>query len=159
MTSRPPTSSLPRVLLVGSAGGHLLQLYRLRPWWSRFERSWVTFPMEHSRSLLAGERVAWAHHPTTRNLPNLIRNLILAWRLVRAYRPAVVVSTGAGVAVPFFLVARLFGIATVYVEVIDRVDRLSLSGRLCAPLSTRFLLQEDRQRRFYPKGLVIGRLL
>jgi len=154
-----PASTSPRVLLVSSSGGHLLQLHRLRPWWERFDRAWVTFPLEDARSLLSGERVAWAHHPTTRNLPNLLRNLALAWRLVRRYRPDVVVSTGAGVAVPFFLVARVCGAATVYVEVVDRIDMATLSGRLCAPLSSRFLLQWDEQRRMYPRGIVIGRLL
>lgn len=149
----------PRVLLVGSSGGHLLQLHALRPWWERMDRTWVTFPLADARSLLQGERVAWAHHPTTRNLPNLLRNLALAWRLVRRYRPDVVVSTGAGVALPFFLIARLTGAATIYIEVVDRIDIPTLSGRLCGPLSTRFLLQWDEQRRMYPKGIVIGRLL
>ena len=42
-----------RVLLVCSSGGHLTQLYQLRPWWERHERTWVTFDHPHSTSLLA----------------------------------------------------------------------------------------------------------
>jgi beta-1,4-N-acetylglucosaminyltransferase len=148
-----------RVLLVCSSGGHLIQLHNLRPWWERHERMWVTFRKLDSRSLLAGERVAWAHHPTTRNLPNLVRNLLLAWRLLRSFRPDVVVSSGAGVAFPFFLVARLLGQKTVYVEVYDRIDSATMTGRLCYPFSNLFLLQWEEQRRSYPKGVVIGSLL
>jgi UDP-N-acetylglucosamine:LPS N-acetylglucosamine transferase len=148
-----------RVLLVCSSGGHLIQLHNLRPWWERHDRMWVTFKKLDSRSLLAGERVAWAHHPTTRNLPNLVRNLLLAWRQLRSFRPDVVVSSGAGVAFPFFLIARLLGQKTVYVEVYDRIDSATVTGRLCYPISNLFLLQWEEQRRSYPNGVVIGSLL
>ena len=119
----------------------------------------MTFEKLDSTSLLAGEQVAWAHHPTTRNLANLVRNARLAWRLLRSYRPDGVVSSGAGVAFPFFLLARLLGKRTVYVEVYDRLDSSTMTGRLCYPLSDLFLLQWDEQRRNYPKGTVIGSLL
>jgi beta-1,4-N-acetylglucosaminyltransferase len=148
-----------KAMLVASSGGHLLQLHRLKPWWERLDRVWVTFDKPDSRSLLRGEDVRWAYHPTTRNAVNLVRNLGLAWRLLRRYRPDIVVSTGAGVAFPFFLLARLLRIKTVYVEVYDRIDVPTLTGRLCYPLASRFLLQWEAQKRFYPRGDVIGRLL
>ena len=125
-----------RALLVCSSGGHLIQLHNLKPWWERHDRLWVTFEKLDSTSLLAGERVAWAYHPTTRNLANLARNTRLAWKLLRSYRPDVV-----------------------YVEVYDRIDSPTLTGRLCYPLSDLFLLQWEEQRRNYPKGQVIGSLL
>lgn len=145
-----------RALLVSSSGGHLVQLMKLRDWWGARERRWVTFPGEDSASLLAGERQLTAFHPTTRNIPNALRNLLLAVRTLRSYRPDVVVSTGAGVAVPFFLVARLLGIRTVYLEVYDRIDLPTMSGRLCYPLADLFLLQWPEQQRFYRRGIVIG---
>jgi len=148
-----------KVMLVSSAGGHLLQLHQLKPWWERHERSWVTFKMPDSSSLLDGEDVSWAYHPTTRNIPNLVRNLALAWRLVRRYRPDVVISSGAGVAVPFFVIGRLFRARTIYIEVYDRIDLPTMTGKLCYPLASLFLLQWEQQRRFYKRGVVIGRLL
>lgn len=148
-----------KALLVCSTGGHLTQLHRLSGWWERHERVWVTFDKADARSLLAGEQVRWAHHPTTRNLPNLLRNLGLAVRLLRRERPDVIVSTGAGVAFPFFLLGRLMRIPTVYVEVYDRIDTGTLTGRLCYPLAGLFLLQWPEQRRRYPRGVVVGRLM
>jgi beta-1,4-N-acetylglucosaminyltransferase len=148
-----------RIAFVSSAGGHLLQLYQLRPWWEKHDRFWVTFDLPDARSLLAGERVVHAHHPTTRNIPNLLRNLRLAWRTLHAERPDVIVSTGAGVAFPFFVVGRLVRAKKVYIEVSDRIDPATLTGRLCYPISTLFLLQWDEQRRSYPRGEVVGTLL
>jgi UDP-N-acetylglucosamine:LPS N-acetylglucosamine transferase len=145
-----------RVLLVSSAGGHLSQLMELRPWWEHHRRRWVTFDLPDARSKLAGEDVVTAHHPTTRNIPNLVRNLWLAWREVARYRPHLVVSTGAGVALPFFLVARTRRIPTVYLEVYDRIDSRTLTGRLCHPVTTRFLTQWPEQQDLYPGSTLIG---
>lgn len=158
-SNAPMTDGRMRALLVCSSGGHLAQLYALRPWWGSMDRAWVTFDGVDARSLLVGERVEWAYAPTTRSVWNLLRNLWLAWKVLRGVRPALVVSTGAGVALPFFLVARVLGIRTVYVEVFDRIETPTLTGRLCYPLADRFLLQWEEQKRFYPKGRVIGPLL
>lgn len=148
-----------RVLLVGSSGGHLTQLLALRPWWGPLERTWVTFGTLDARTLLDGERVHWAYHPTTRNAANLMRNAVLALRVVRGERPHVVVSTGAGVALPFFVVARLLGIPTAYIEVYDRIDSRTLTARLCRPFTSLFCVQWEEQRALYPDAQVIGLLL
>jgi beta-1,4-N-acetylglucosaminyltransferase len=148
-----------KILFVCSSGGHLAQLYRLRPWWEGQERAWVTFDDPQSRSLLQGERVTPAFAPTTRNVPNAIRNLGLAVRILRAERPDAVISDGAGVAFPFFLIARSFGVRTAYLEVFDRIARPTMTGRLCYPITNLFLLQWPEQARHYPRGQVIGCLL
>jgi beta-1,4-N-acetylglucosaminyltransferase len=155
---RSRSTGVPRVLLVCSNGGHLAQINLLREWWIRYERAFVTFEAEDSRSLLAGERAYWAYHPTTRNIPNLIRNLFLSVRILRRERPDVIVSTGAGVAVPFFYVGRLMGSKTVFLEVFDRIKSATLTGRLCRPVTTLLLLQWEDQRRSYGRGEVIGPL-
>ena len=136
-----------------------MQLYQLRPWWEKHERVWITFDTPDASSLLADEATTWAHHPTTRNVPNLLRNMRLAWRLLQRERPDVVVSSGAAVAFPFFLLARVLGIRTVYVEVYDRIELPTMTGRLCYPITSLFLLQWREQQRFYPRGRLIGGLL
>jgi UDP-N-acetylglucosamine:LPS N-acetylglucosamine transferase len=148
-----------RAALVASSGGHLAQLHALEPWWRDHDRLWVTFDKPDSRSLLARERVVWAYHPTTRNLVNLVRNAFLAVRTIRRERPDVVVSDGAGVALPFFLAGKLFGAKTVYVEVYDRIDSRTLTGRLCRPFTDLFCVQWEEQRRLYPRSELIGTLL
>jgi UDP-N-acetylglucosamine:LPS N-acetylglucosamine transferase len=148
-----------KIMLVCSAGGHLAQLYRLRPWWERHGRTWVTCRGPQAESLLASENWAAAFFPTTRSLPNTIRNIGLAVRLIRAERPDVLVSDGAGVAFPFFLTARALGVRTVYLEVYDRISRPTLTGKLCYPFTDLFLLQWPEQAASYPRGKVIGCLL
>ena len=149
----------PHVLFVASTGGHLAQLMALRPWWEQYQRTWVTFDKSDARSALQDEQVVHAFHPTTRNLLNGVRNLSLAARLLPRLRPSVVVSTGAGLAVPFFGVARALGIPTVYLEVYDRVDSTTMTGRLCRPLATAFFVQWPDQLQLYPGSELVGPLL
>lgn len=145
-----------RILFVSSSGGHLAQLLALQPWWDEAERSWVTFDSPDARSALADERVVWGHHPTTRNIPNLVRNSLLAWRVLRRERPDLVMTTGAGIAVPYFVLSRLWRVKTVYLEVYDRIDSATLTGRLCRRFTDLFLVQWDEQRRNYPEAVVVG---
>jgi hypothetical protein len=131
------------VMLVCTAGGHLLQLWTLRDVWSGYRHAWVVASHEGTdvASLLADEDVHFAHSPADRSLKNLIRNLGLAWKLLRRARPDVILTTGAAVAVPFAWVARVRRIKVVYVESLARAERPSLSCRLIAPVATRLYVQ------------------
>jgi UDP-N-acetylglucosamine:LPS N-acetylglucosamine transferase len=152
----PPRHHL---LFVASTGGHLAQLVALREWWQQHERTWVTFDKPDARSTLDGERVIYAHHPTTRNLPNLARNALLARRVVKELKPDVVISNGAGVALPFFIEATRHHIKTVYIEVYDRIDSTTMTGRLCRPFSSAFCVQWPEQASLYPGSEVVGAVL
>ena len=150
--TRTRTASQTDVLLVCSSGGHLLQLVTLASSWNDLSRVWVSFDKSDVRSLLSGEEVITAHGPTNRNLPNLLRNLWLAQKVIRHVRPRAVVTTGAGVAVPFAWFARLVGARVVYVESFTRIDSISLSCRLIRPIADRVYVQwpeavEPRQGR------------
>ena len=105
--------------------------------------------------------ITWGHFPTTRNAPNLVRNFFLAARMLvpRSRQPSVIISTGAGLAVPFFVMGRILRIPTVYIEVLDRIDSRTLTGRLCRPLSSLFLVQWEEQRMLYRGAVLAGELL
>ena len=137
----PPADRPRRALAVCSPGGHLLQLMRLQPAWAGFDTTWITLSAADSDFLLREERVVFGRGPTNRSLRALGANLWLAWKLVRRERPDVIVSTGAALAVPFFLVGKVFGARLVFVESLTRTTSLSLSGRMVRPLADAFFVQ------------------
>ena len=145
--------------MVSTQGGHLTQLLVLQPWWAARERVWVCPGTPDVLDRLEGERLIRSYSPTTRNLWNLARNLVLAVRVMRSERPGLVVSAGAGVAVPFFLLGWLMRVPTVFIEVYDRVDSPTLTGRLCGPFTTRRIVQWEQQLGFYPDALLVGPLM
>lgn len=131
-----------RLLLIASSGGHIYEMVCLREFWADKNRYWVSFGTADARYLLRDEEeVYWAAHPTVRNVPNLLRNLVLALRLLIRHRPTMILTTGSGVAAPFIWLAWPLRIPTVFVESITRITQLSLTARMVRPFASHFLVQ------------------
>jgi len=148
-----------KIGIVTSRGGHIYQMYQLKPWWQHYERFWVTFPGEDTETLLSSERVYFGYAPDTRHIIHAVRHLFLAWRVLRKERPDMIISCGAGIAPPFFYIAKLLGIKTIFIEVYDFISQATVSGRLIAPIADIFLVQHLSQKRFYPRALYKGAIL
>lgn len=154
-----PTGTPMKLCLVCSGGGHLLQLFFLKNWWSKNERFWVSFRKEDAQSLLREEKIYWAWFPTNRNIKNLARNTILALRILLKEKPEIIISTGAGVAIPFFYLGKLLKMKLIYIEVMDRLFTPSLTGKIVYPIADAFILQAEEQKKLYPKGMLLGQIL
>jgi UDP-N-acetylglucosamine:LPS N-acetylglucosamine transferase len=131
----------------------------LEPSWRDLDVTWVTLSAADVDHLLAGHRTILAHGPTNRSLRNFVRNLALAVRVVRLERPDVIISTGAALAVPFFLVGKLAGSRLVYVESLTRTKSLSLSGRIVYPLANAFFVQWPAAAEGRRKAIYAGSIL
>lgn len=145
-----------KVCLVGSSGGHLTHLYMLKPFWENKERFWVTFDKEDARSLLQEEKMYPCYFPTNRNIFNLIRNTGLAWKVLRKEKPDLIISSGAAVAVPFFYLGKLFGAKCIYIEVFDRIDKPTMTGKLVYPIADKFIVEWEEMKKVYPKAINLG---
>lgn len=148
-----------KIGIITSRGGHLYQMHLLKPWWKHYDRFWVTFEGVDTQSLLTNERVYYGFAPDTRHIFNAVRHLFLALRILRRERPHLIVSCGAGIAPPFFLVAKLLGIKTVFIEVYDFLTHSTLSGKLVAPMCDTMLIQHKQQQQFYPHAIYKGPIL
>ena len=145
-----------KICLVGSSGGHLAHLNMLKPFWSEYDRFWVTFDKEDARSVLIDEKFYPCYFPTNRNIKNLIKNTFLALEILRKEKPDVIISSGAAVAVPFFYLGKLFGAKTVYIEVFDRIDKPTVTGKLVYPVTDKFIVQWEEMKKVYPKAINLG---
>lgn len=145
-----------KICLVGSSGGHLTHLYMLKPMWEKKERFWVTFDKMDANSILKGEKVYHCFFPTNRNLWNLIRNTFLAIKVLHKEKPNLIISSGAAVAVPFFYLGKLRGAKTIYIEVFDRIDKPTLTGRLVKPVTDKFIVQWDEMKEVYKGSINLG---
>jgi UDP-N-acetylglucosamine transferase subunit ALG13 len=129
-----PESSAPSggVLLVANTGGHLEELYRLRP---RFvphadREEWVTFDDPQSRTMLAGRAVHFVSYVGPRAYRPAAANVLAARRILGAGGFQRVVSTGAAVALPFLAAARAMRIPCHYIESAARSQGPSMTGKL-----------------------------
>ena len=148
-----------KVCLVGSSGGHLTHLYMLEPLWKDWERFWVTFDKTDANSLLKDEKVYHCFYPTNRNIKNLIKNTFLAIKVLKKEKPDLIISSGAAVAVPFFWIGKIMGAKTIYIEVFDRINKPTLTGRLVYPITDKFIVQWEEMKKVYPKAINLGSIL
>lgn len=127
--------------------------------WQKHDRFWVTFKKPDAITLLKEEKTYWAYFPTNRNLFNLVRNFFVALRVLFKERPNIIISTGAGVAIPFFYLGKLLRKKLIFIEAYERIHNPSLTGRLVYPITDAFILQWEEQKKYYPRGIVLGQIL
>ncbi|MCZ2803677.1 glycosyltransferase [Modestobacter sp. VKM Ac-2983] len=147
-----------RVHLIASLGGHLELLHGLLPALSDRERVWITSEGARAESMRAsGERV----HALPRldrsslRLSAIVAGAVLALR----ERPHLVITSGAGLAVPFAVVARLLGAQLVFIETMARVTGGSHTGRFLRRCGARVIVQWPDLLRVYPDATVCRPML
>ena len=127
-----------------------------KPFWRDKNRFWVTFDKEDARSLLKDEKMYPCYFPTNRNIKNLIRNTFLAIRVLKKEKPDLIISSGAAVAVPFFYLGKMMGAKLIYIEVFDRIDKPTMTGKMVYPIVDKFIVQWEEMKKVYPKAVNFG---
>lgn len=148
-----------KLCLVSSSGGHFSEIYLLKRFWEKYDHFWVTFDREDTEFVLKSEKVYFAYQPTNRNFSNFFRNFFLAIKLLRLERPDFVISTGAGVGVPFIYAAKVLKIKTIFIETLARVEKLSLSGKLAYYSADHFIAQWPHLGKKYKKAVFKGQII
>lgn len=152
------TVSVPRVkkiCVVSSCGGHLTEVRMLRSIYQRYPHFYVL----NDTTLLPDDMSGRTHFVKHSERDWLVVvNLWEAWRILRLERPALILSTGAGPAVPFAVAGKLLGIPFVFIETFARLRTPSMTGRIMYRLADRFFYQWPSLQRYFPKGVCGGPL-
>ncbi len=148
----------PRVLLVASAGGHWIELARLS---AAFEGCDCQFVSTAGGMVAPGDGapVLQIMDSSRDTLPDMLRSVRAIWRIVRQYRPDVVVSTGAAPGAMALIAAKLLGARTIWIDSIANGDELSMSGRAIGPFADLRLTQWQHLTRRYRHLRYFGQIL
>lgn len=131
----------PRVLAVASAGGHWVQLRRMRSAFEGADTVWVTTDPGYASELDPGERLAIVPDANRWQKARLAISALRIAFLVLRHRPSVVVTTGAAPGFFALRFAKLIGARTMWVDSIANADELSMSGRLAMKVADEVLTQ------------------
>jgi UDP-N-acetylglucosamine:LPS N-acetylglucosamine transferase len=145
-----------KICIVSSCGGHLTEVRALKPLYEQYDHFYVL----NDRVLLPKDmegKTYFIRH-SERDWLFLV-NLWEAWRILRKERPGLILSTGAGPAVPFALAGNIMGVPSLYIETFARVSKPSLTGRIMYHLATRFFYQWKPLEPHFPKATYGGLLL
>ena len=137
------------VCIVSSCGGHLTEVRRLRAAYAHRPHFYVLNDRIELPDDMRNKTVFIRH--AERDVGVLI-NVFEAWRILRAERPTLILSTGAGPVVPFCLVGKLLRIPTVFIETFTRVSAPSMTGKIMYRLTGYFFYQWKSLEKFFPRA-------
>lgn len=144
-----------KIGIVCSCGGHLTEVQALERVYREFDHFFVVNNRIELPPEMQGRTYFICH--AERDWRVLV-NFWEAWRILRRERPDIILSTGAGPAVPFGVIAKLRRLPVIFIETCAQVSRPSLTGRIMYHLAERFFFQWPSLQRHYPRA-TYGRLL
>jgi len=145
-----------KTCIVSSCGGHLTEVRALKTVYECYEHFYVLNDQIVLPKDMEGKTYFIRH--SERDWLFFV-NLWEAWCILRKERPNLILSTGAGLVVPFALIGKLFQIPIIFVEISAQVTEPSLSGRIMYYLADRFCDQWKSLESYFPKGSYGGLLL
>mgnify|MGYP002250395809 CR=1 FL=1 len=87
---------------------------------------------------------------------HFIKLIFITNKILKKEKPKLVVTTGALIAFPFCVFAKLRRAKVIYIESFARVNNASLTGKLTYYLADLFLVQWESLLKFYPKAKYVG---
>lgn len=140
-----------KICIVSSVGGHLREVLQLLPALAGHE---VFYILNDQTSVALEGRVYRIAH-AERDW-RVLWNFYEAGRILRRERPGVILSAGAGPAVPVAMVGKALGARVVFVESFAAVRRPTLTGRIMYRVADDFFYQWESLRAYYPRGRYEG---
>jgi len=146
-----------KICIVSSCGGHLTEVRCLKPAYEAYEHFYVLNDKAILPADMQDRTYFIAHSERDRKF---LLNLWEAFQILRKEKPDVILSTGAGPAVPFAIIGRfLFRARVLFIETVTRIKKPSLTGRIMYWLAHDFFYQWKTLRPFFPKAKYGGPLL
>lgn len=143
-----------KICLACSAGGHLTQLLQLNDLWKNYEHFYLTFKSKSSLNLIG--KTYYIINPK-RNPILFLLVFIQSLAIFLIEKPQIVITTGAGVAVPISLISKIFGKKVIFIESFSRVKTPSPTGKLLYLFADLFLVQwKSLLNKYGPKARYEG---
>ncbi len=88
-----------------------------------------------------------------------IQMLFASYKIYKKYRPKVIISTGSNIAIPLFILGKLYGSKIIYIETRAKVYARSMTGILARPLADKIFVQWPEMLNLYPEASYCGTLV
>lgn len=143
-----------KVLLVSNRGGHFSQLLvLLDAIKNSYDCHIITDNTGVARESLSNEQKTFFEDfrfkPKYLQLIYFTINMYQSFRLILKYKPDVIITTGASLAIPVFFVGKLFRIKLVFIESRAKVYSKTKTGKLLGNISDLILVQWNEMLDIY----------
>lgn len=142
-----------KILAISSGGGHLSELIKAIPKSYEEEIVYITFKNGHTKETLRDKCHFFVIDPHVSKIKFLI-NFAQSLFLYIKIRPKVIISTGAGIAIPIMLIGRFFKTKIVFIESGARIFTPSNTASFIYKYSDLFIIQYETLHSFFPKSKI-----
>ena len=145
----------PRICLVASSGGHWEQIKKFQVFMEKYDCSFVT-EKTRFKEPLAKYLMMQTDLRDRLMIVKMVINAIRALHIWYREKPDFVVTTGTMIAYPFYLLSILFKKKFVFIETFGRADMPTVAGRMMEKYSDLFIVQWEKQKKYYKKAVYGG---
>ena len=143
-----------KIALVCNMGGHLTEMLFLMEAFKDHEIFFITYA-DPRVSTIKYKKYLFEYIGT--DFRKMTKALFQTIIILRKEKPSLVVSTGSEIAIPAFVLARLMGIKSIYIESWSRVHNKSGTGRILYFVADVFLVQwQDLLEKYGKKAQYAG---
>ncbi|MCK4859828.1 MAG: hypothetical protein KAS87_04650, partial [Candidatus Omnitrophica bacterium] len=141
-----------KICLACSSGGHLAQMMELKEVYGRYNHFFVTYRSADTIELAEKEKVYFLTAPRRRNPALVMQNFLHSLWIFIKEKPDIVLTTGAGVALPMCYIAKLYRKKIIFIESFSRVEKPSLFGRLVYHIANLTIVQWEPLLKYYKEA-------
>lgn len=147
-----------KICFISSTGGHFEQIKQLKKIMKIYEYYYV---LPKSNSFNSIEHKKYLLGNVTRKtkieyLFTYLRAFLQQLIVFAKEKPDIVITTGAGFAIPTCLYAHLFNKKFIYIESFARMKSLNTTGKLLYMYADLFIVQWEELLKYYPKAVYGG---
>lgn len=152
-----------KVIFVSSSGGHLSEILKLESLFNEYEYLLVTEKTDVTEKMQDKYNMKFFKYGPNKNIIKyfwaIIYNIFVCLKIIIAFKPNTIVSTGAQVGGIMCFLGKLFGKKIIYIESLAKVDSLSVTGKNVYSFADKFYVQWESLAKKYDKAEYIGRLM
>ena len=151
-----------KVMFIASTGGHLNELFQLKPLFNHYNYHIVTEKTRSNISLKKeyGKKVNFVIYGTKDHkfiYPfKLLLNCFIELFIYLKVRPKYIVTTGAHIAGPMCCIGKIFGSKIIFIETFANSRTKTITGKLIYKFADLFVVQWESMLKLYPKAKYWG---
>lgn len=148
-----------KICLIASSGGHLEQIRQLKKVTEKYQYYYVTNKTIATEKMKDKKYLVKDLYREKGKIKKIFRIINMFYEQLKIFlkeKPDLIVTTGAGIAIPSCLVAKFFGKKVIYIESFARIDSVNKSGKFIYKFADLFVVQWEALLKFYPKAVYWG---
>ncbi len=129
-----------KILAIASAGGHWIELLRLRPAFDKHEVVYISTRSEFAETV-AGHRFIQIKDSSHWEKNKALRSAMHLYKILKQEKPDWIITTGAAPGLISLSMGKLLGFKTIWIESMCHAEKISISGKMASVFCSRAYTQ------------------